>query len=835
MWNDLRFGFRTLRRSPVFTAIAVASLALGIGANISIFSLLSQVMFRMLPVADPERLMLFHTEGEREGASMSDNGEGVFTYPMYKDLRDRNRVFSGVIARASAPVSLAYSGQTDRARAELVSGNFFQVLGVSAAIGRVFTKDDDGAPGAHPVVVLTRGYWERRFGANPAIVNQKVTINAHPMIVIGVAARGFHGVLAGDTPDVLVPIAMAHPIAMKREITPGMDILNDRFVRWLSVFARLKPGVSRQQAEAELRVLYRAASEDDLAQKKDLPARGRERYLSQKISLRPAAQGINALRADWETPLIALMAMVGLVLLICCANIANLMLGRAAARQKEIAVRLAIGASRAALARQLMIESMLVSIAGGLVALLCAQWTTAGLLQLLPENATGGWVQASLDVRTLLLCAALAIVTGIVFGLAPAIASTRPDLGISLRTQAGASSSGDPAHLRKIFIVAQVALSLVLLIGSGLFARSLWNLMTRDPGFRAEKLLRFVVDPGLNGYDAQRGWAFYRDLRRRLAALPGVSTVGGADFGPFGHGRRGLNITIEGYRAAEEEEVGASIDGATPDYFRTMAIPLIAGREFTERDAAGAPKVVIVNEAFVKRYSRGQDAIGKRLAFGAGDVKPDREIVGIARDSHYGSLRETADPFIYVPYEQGEGLERMSFFVRTARKETDLGPLIRSTVGGMDANLPVFDMRSMTVQIEDSIYRDRLVAILASAFGLLATLLAAVGLYGVVAYNVARRTAEMGLRMALGALPRNVVGLVMREVGLLVLAGALIGASAALLAARYIESQLFGVKANDPFIFAGAILTLAAAAGLAGYIPARRAARIDPIKALRYE
>jgi predicted permease len=829
MWNDLRFGFRTLRRSPVFTAIAVASLALGIGANISIFSLLSQVMFRMLPVADPERLMLFHTEGEREGSSTSDNGEGVFTYPMYKDLRDRSQVFSGVIARASAPVSLAYSGHTDRARAEMVSGNFFQVLGVNATIGRVFTEDDDGAPGAHPVVVLTRGYWERRFGANPAIVNQKVAINAHPMVVIGVAARGFHGVLSGDTPDLLTPIAM------NREIRPRMDILNDRFFRWLSVFARLKPGISRQQAEAELRVLYRTASEEDLAQKKDFPARGRERYLSQKISLRPAAQGINALRADWETPLIALMAMVGLVLLICCANIANLMLGRAAARQREIAVRLAIGASRAALARQLMIESLMVSVAGGLVALLCAEWTTAGLLRLLPEDATGGWVQASLDVRTLLLCAALAIVTGVVFGLAPAIASTRPDLGVSLKTQAGASSSGDPAHLRKIFIVAQVALSLVLLIGSGLFARSLWNLMTRDPGFRAEKLLRFAVDPGLNGYDAQRGWAFYRDLRQRLAALPGVSSVGGADFGPFGHGRRGLNITVEGYRAAEEEEVGASIDGASPDYFRTMAIPLIAGREFTERDAAGAPKVVIVNAAFVKRYSRGQNALGKRLAFGSGDVKPDREIVGIARDSHYGSLRETADPFIYVPYEQGEGLERMSFFVRTSRKETDLGPLIRSTVGRMDANLPVFDMRSMTVQVEDSIYRDRLVAILASAFGLLATLLAAIGLYGVVAYNVARRTSEMGLRMALGALPRNVVGLVMREVGLLVLAGAVIGASAALLVARYVESQLFGVKANDPFIFAGAIVTLAAAAGLAGYIPARRAARIDPIKALRYE
>ena len=833
MWNDLRFGLRTLRRSPVFTAVAVLSLALGIGANTSIFSLLSQVMFRLLPVAEPESLVVFHTEGQREGTSSSDNHEAVFSYPMYRDMRNRSQVFEGVIARSSAPVSFSSGGQTERARAELVSGNFFDVLGVKAAIGRVFTPEDDRLPGAHPVIVLSHGYWKRRFGGSPSLLNQKVNVNGHPMVVIGIAPPGFHGVLGGDTPDLLVPIMM------KREATPGWDGFDDRQYRWLSIFARLKPGVSVRQAEAAMQVVYRAASEEDIAQMKHhhFDQRDRERYLGQKLALLPAAQGINPLRDDWETPLLALMAMVGLVLLIACSNVANLMLARANGRQKEIAIRLAIGAGRGAIVRQLVVESLIIALVGGALALIVTTWTTAALLRLLPDDATGGWLAASLDWRTLGFCAALAIGTGLLFGLAPAIASTRPDLAPALKEQSGnAAAGGAQAWFRKLFIVAQVALSLMLLVGAGLFGRSLFNLMTEDPGFRTEKLLRFSVDPGLNGYDIGRGRAFFSELQQRLAALPAVRSVGGARSGPFGNSLRASNITIEGYRAKEEEEVGASREGLSADYFRTMGIPVIAGREFTERDGTGAPKVAIVNQAFAKKYASGGNLLGKHFAFGGGDkVKLDGEIVGIVRNSKYGNLREQTDPFIYVPNAQEDTLERMTFFVRALRDEGNLGPEIKTLVRNMDANLPVFNMNLMEVQIADSIYRDRLIAILASAFGALATLLAGIGLYGVVAFNVARRTAEMGLRMALGALPGDVLALVMKEVGLLVAAGAAIGLAAATVLSRFIESQLFGMKAVDPLIFSAATVVLALAAGLAGYIPARRAARIDPIKALRYE
>jgi putative ABC transport system permease protein len=376
---------------------------------------------------------------------------------------------------------------------------------------------------------------------------------------------------------------------------------------------------------------------------------------------------------------------------------------------------------------------------------------------------------------------------------------------------------------------------LLLLVGAGLFARSLFNLTRVDPGFHTEKLLRFSVDPSLGNYDAARGWAFYRELQQRLAVRSGVRSVGGASLGPFSHSGRGGNITVEGYQAKQDEDVGASTDAIAPNYFRTMGIPLVAGREFSDRDLAGAPKLAIVNETFVKRYSGGGNLLGKHLAFGAGNIPLDREIVGIVRDSKHGSLREGVEPFIYVPYSQDARLERMTFFVRAWRNEIDLGPEIRSLVRNMDANLPVFNMGPMEVSIADSIYRDRLVAILASSFGCLATLLAAIGLYGVVAFNVARRTAEMGLRMALGALPGDVLRLVMKEVSLLVLAGVVIGVPAALALARYVESQLFGVKGNDPFIYAAAAVALALVALAAGYIPARRASRIDPIRALRYE
>jgi predicted permease len=832
MGNDLRYGLRALRRSPVFAVVATVSLALGIGANTAIFSLLSQVMFRMLPVAEPERLVVFHTDGHREGRSTSDSGEAVFSYPMYKDLRDRNQVFGGVIARSSAPVSVSYRGQTERARAEMVSGNFFGVLGVRPALGRLLVPDDDGAPGAHPVVVLSHGYWKSRFGGKSDIAGQTVNINQHPMVVVGVAPAGFHGVLGGDTPDVLVPIAM------KREMTPTWDALDDRMTRWLNIFARLKPGMSQKQAGAAMAVLFRAVSEEEVPQMEHpLTGRDRERFLAQKLELRPAAQGINPLREDWGTPLVALLAMVGLVLLIACANVANLLLARAAGRRKEIAIRLAIGATRWAIVRQLLAESLVVAVAGGAAGLVLSKWTMDGLLGLLPADATGGWLGATLDWRALGFSVLLTLATGLVFGLAPALDSARADAGAALKENAANLASGrSSARFRKGFILAQVAFSVLLLVGAGLFARSFFNLMREDPGFHAENLLRFGIDPRLNGYDATRGWAFYRELQQRLALLPGVRAVACANMGPFGSGSEGSNITVEGYKPGEDEAVGALKDYVSRDYFHTMGIPVIAGREFTERDTTGAPKVVVVNEVFVKKYCKGENAVGEHMAFGGGKTTGlDREIVGVVRDSKHGGLREEVSPFVYQPYDQSGTLDRAAFFVRAVRNENDLGPDVRGLLHSMDANLPVYDMRSMTVQIENSIYRDRLIAILASAFGGLAALLAAIGLYGVVAFNVARRTAEMGVRMALGALPRDVLGLVMREVGVLVTAGLGIGLAAAWLTSRYVESQLFGVKANDPLVFTGAAVSLALVALASGYVPARRASRIDPIKALRYE
>jgi predicted permease len=832
MWNDVRYALRALRRSPVLTIVAMLSVALGIGANVAIFSLLSHVMFRMLPVADPEKLVVFHTDDQREGRSTSDNGEAVFSYPMYKDLRDRNRVFTGVIARSSAPVSVSYRGNTERARAEMASGNFFEVLGIHPSLGRLLTPDDDIAPGAHPVVVLSHGYWKRRFGAQMDILGRTVNINQHPMVVIGVAPAGFQGVLGGDTPDVLVPIAMKH------EITPTWDALDDRLTRWLSIFARLKPGVRWQQADAAMSVLYRAVSEEEVTQlKHPLTGRDREKYVAQKLGLRPAAQGINPLRADWETPLVALLAMVGLVLLIACANVANLLLARAAGRRKEIAVRLAIGATRGAIARQLLTESLVLAVAGGAAGLALSRWTMDGLLGLLPSDARGGWLGATLDWRTLAFSAALTFVTGMLFGLAPALDSSRLETGRALKESAANVASGrGHARMRKGFIVVQVAFSALLLVGAGLFARSFFNLMTEDPGFHAENLLRFGIDPKLNGYDPTRGWAFYRELQQRLATLPGVRAVACASMGPFGHSSEGGNITVEGYKTGEDEYVGALKDYVSRDYFRTMGIPLVAGREFTEQDMAAAPKVVIVNEHFVQKYCKDQNPLGKHMAFGGGNrVVLDREIVGVARDSKHGALREEVSPFVYQPYTQAETLDRAVFFVRAVRDENALGPDIRGLVRNIDANLPVYDMGSMTVQIQDSIYRSRLIAILAGAFGALATILAAIGLYGVVTFNVARRTAEMGLRQALGALPGDLLRLVMGEVGALLIAGLGMGLMAAWLLSRYVESQLFGVEAKDPLVFASAAVSLALIALVAGYIPARRASRVDPIQALRYE
>jgi predicted permease len=832
MWSDVRFALRTLRRSPVFTIIAVLSLALGIGANTAIFSLLDQVLLRGLPVREPQRLVVFHVAEHFPGWSTADNRESVFSFPMYKDLRDRSRVFDGVMARAGAPVSVSDGGATERAGAEIVSGNYFQALAVMPLLGRNIVPEDDGAPGAHPVVMLSYGYWVRRFGASPAVLNRKITVNGNPLVVIGVGPPGFHGVIGGQTPDLFVPIAM------QRQISPTWDALEDCQIAWLSVFARLKPGVSVAQAQAGMQTVFRPMLEELLARTGRMRSRkAEEELLAMKLSLLEAVQGINEMRRQFQKPLAALMGMVGLVLLIACANVAGLLIARAAGRRKEIAIRLALGAGRKGIMRQLLVESLVLGLAGGVAGLLVGRWTDLGLLRLLAEGGPEGWLSASLDLRVLGFSLLLSVVTGILFGLAPALQSMRAEVASALKDQSASVRSGaGGAQFRRALVVAQVALSLLLLVGAGLFARSVSNLMRVDPGFRSSNVLTFAIDPTSAGYPGARATALYRELQQRLEALPGVEAAGAANPGPLTHSGRGGNITVEGYQAKGDEEVGASQHAVSAGYFRALGVPVVAGREFADRDLAGSQKLAVVNEAFVKRYFRDRNPLGRRLACMAGNkVVPDREIVGVVRDFKHGNLREQAVETVFFPYTQDERPNPLTFYVRAERGESQLASDIRRMVREMDANLPVFAVRPLTVWVQESILTDRLIAILSSAFGALATLLAAVGLYGVIAYTVARRTAEIGVRMALGALPRGVLALVMREVGVLVLAGIAIGLPAALAASRLVESQLFGIKANDPMVFALATLGLCAVGLLAGLIPARRAAAIDPIRALRYE
>ena len=830
MVHDFRFAIRTLLRSPLFCAIAVLSLGLGIGANASIFSLLDQVLYRSLPVRDPRALVAFHVDDHSSGSTSSDNNQSVFSYPMYKDLRDGGRAFDGVIARMGEAVSVSWNGQTERARAEVVSGNLFEVLGVTAAIGRTIMPEDDGAPGAHPVVMLSHDYWVRRFAADPGVLNQKVSINEHPMAVIGITPEGFRGVLSGENPEVLAPIAMKH------EITPNTDDLADRRSRWLNVFARLKPGVSAAAAQAQIQTVYHAAIDSELAQYPDTSARSRRLILAQKVELDPAAQGINQLRQAWAQPLVALMALVGLVLLIACANVANLLLARAASRRREMAIRLALGAGRGSLLRQLLIESLVIAISGGLLGLLISVWTTSALLHFLPADATGGWIAATVNTRLLLFTLLISVFTGLLFGLAPALQAGRSEVASTLREQPAAlASAGGAARFRRGLVVLQLALSLLLLIGAGLFARSLVNLLHVNPGFHAERLLTFAIDPSLNGYTKERGFALFHDLQQRIANLPEVRAVGAANPGPLTGDNRGSNVTVEGYRAREDEDMTVSRHGVSPGYFRAMGAPVIRGREVTDRDLSAANKVVVVNEAFVRRFFGDRNPLGERMMFGASNKRlPDREIVGVVRDFKHNDLREKPAPAVFAPYTDDQ-LGRMEFYVRGDRDINGLGTEIQRIVQQMDAGLPVFHLQPVEIQVANAVKIDRLIAILSCAFGLLATLLAAIGLYGVVAYTVARRTAEIGIRVALGAVPRDVLWLVMRDVGWLVILGLAIGLPVALALGRLVESQLFGLKPGDPAIFAGASLVLVVVAALSGLIPSSRAARIDPVRALRNE
>lgn len=827
MLQDLIYAVRTLRRSPLFLLVAVASLALGIGANTAIFSILNQALLRQLPVERPQELIQLDHEGPTMGMSVNDK---AWSFGMYQALQQQSKSLSGVMGHFLTPFSVTEGGVTERVRGDIVTGSYFQVLGIRPLAGRLISMDEEKTPGGHPVVVLSHGYWQQRFGGSLDVLNRKVLINGQPMTVIGIAERGFNGVDLGALVDVWAPAMM------KKQLTPTWDGLDSRQVFWLHVYGRRQPGVTTEAAKAELIPLYQQQLRYELDMMKDAPERFRKRFLDNKLVVLDGSRGAGPREALFQ-PLTALMAMVGMVLLIACANLANLLMARSASRRREIAVRLAMGASRGRIIRQLLVESSVLGIVGGLAGLVVASWTAdflgAAMANSTPEDmARFGQL---IDWRVMMFNLALSIVTGLVFGLIPALQATSRDTTPALKDGAGnLSGSASQVLFRKGLIAAQVALSLLLLAGAGLFAKSLYHLKSSDTGFRAESLVQFKVDAPLQSYSNPRTLDFYQRLQERLLSVPGVTRASMTSCAVMEDCIQMRTVRVEGHQPKDGENLNPLVLEVGPDYFTTLGIPLLQGRDLSHRDGLTAPKVAVVNQAFASYFFKNENPIGRRFRFGRATVF-DIEIVGVVKDAKHGNVREKIWRQIYLPYSQNEAQGELTYYVRAGLDPAAVGGLIRREVSRLDANMPVAEMRTLESQIDRLISTERLVAALALAFGELATLLAAVGLYGVMAFMVARRTREIGIRMALGALRGSVLWLVMREVALVTGIGIAVGLPLAYGAGHLVRSQLFGVQAWDLAALAGATLVIALAAALAGFLPAHRATVIDPINALRYE
>jgi predicted permease len=832
--TSLKFALRTLFKTPFVTAIAIVSLALGIGANAAIFSCFNQMLLESLNVPRPADLVNLGAPGPKPGSQncgQPGDCDAVFSYAMFRDLQKGQTVFTGIAAHQPFGANMAFEEQTMSGQGLLVSGNYFQILQVQPALGRLFDSNDDRLVGEAPVVVLAHGFWTKQFAADPSVLNKTIKINNQTLTIVGVAPPAFDGTTLGNKPVVFVPITL------KGMMNPGWNQWSNRTSYWAYLFARLRPGITLDGARETLNAQYHAIVNDvEAPLQQGMSDATMTRFRAKRVAVDAGGMGQSTVRDQSSTPLYLLLGVTGFVLLIACANVANLLLARSAARAGEMAIRLSIGASRARLIGQLLLESLLLAAFGGLAGLAVAQGTLKLIMALLPAQIAQSMAFA-ISGRAMLFAAVLTIGTGFLFGLFPALHSTRPDLVSTLKNQAGQPSGAKgAARFRLALATAQIALSMLLLAASGFFVKSLLNVSRIQLGVKADNVLAFRVAPMLNGYTTDRVRVFYGQLEEQLRALPGATAVAVSTVPLLSGSNWGSDVAVQGFEAGPDTDSGSRYNEVSPGYFATMGNPLMAGREFTDADTLESQKVAIVNEEFAKKFKLGHDAVGKMIGSGRGyRSKLDTVIVGVVQNAKYSDVKRPVPPLFFVPYRQDDRLASASFYVRTAADPAQMASAVTGVVRRLDPNLPVDNLKTLTQQVKDNTFLDRMMTTLSSLFAGLATLLAAVGLYGVLAYTVSQRTREIGLRMALGAAPGRVRGMVLRQVAWMTLVGGAIGLAGAVGVGYSAGSILFELKAWDPAVLAISAVLLTVVAMAAGFVPARRASLIDPMRALRYE
>jgi predicted permease len=805
--QDLRYGVRWLRRSPTFAAAAVLSIALGIGANTAIFSLINAVLLRLLPVDNPQSLVLLtrSDDSTRLGSS--------FPYPFYRQLHDSPTVLDAVICRAGMSPNVEAGGPAERVSGELVSGNYFEVLGVKPHLGRLFVPNDNRVTGGHPLVVLSHGYWQRRFGGDPLIVGRTIRVNTHPMTIIGVTPAGFHGIELGTSPDLRVPIVM------QAEMHASRSRLENPREWWLQIIGRLKHGVRREAAAQELDASFQRFSTG-------LPG---DWPRDRRLILLEGSRGRPTLQNRFAKPLVVLSGLAMAVLLLVCLNVANLMLARTAARRREMSVRIALGASRRRIVAQLLVETLLIAVTGGALGLVFAKWGAQALASIAVPASAGPSLDIAMDLPVLAFATILSVATGLACGLSPALSARRTNLVAALSME-GRQVAGGRMLGRKLLVVAQIAVSFTLLVGAGLFARTLVNLRSLDFGFETEHLLLLTLDPTLSGYEQPQLRLFYDDAMERVANLPGVRSASLAVMPLLGGNSWGSGLTLD--TGVHDDSPGPERNAVGPGYFSTVGAPIVAGREFTEADVVSGQKVAVVNEAFARRYLDGR-ALGRRIGPGGPQGSADFTIVGVARDGKYAQVRETTAPFWYVPYQQLPQLGQLTLHVRTTANAAAVTASVRDALAAIDKRVTLFRVRTMQQQIADQVILERLLATLAAVFAIVAMLLAALGLYGVMTYTTMARTREIGVRIALGATASAILALITRQTATLILVGLAAGFAFTLAGIGYLRSLLFGLEPTDPFVMAFATLAVITVTTIAAWLPARRATRVNPVSALQ--